>query len=125
MNETELKAYASYLAEYFGMTLGDLVTKNRSREIAYPRQQIMAFLRTKSAEYNVTHSRAAAIFNRDHATALHSVKAIENELSISKKFVQHWDKFCAFGNAYVMPEVYELVEVQEKEPYQFMDKHSL
>lgn len=125
MNEQELKAYASYLAEYFGMTLGDLVSKNRSRELAYPRQQIMAFLRTKAAQYNVTHARAAGIFNRDHATALHSVKAIENELSISKTFVEHWAKFCAFGDAYVMPEVYELVEVKELEPYQFMDKHSL
>ncbi len=72
------------VSAYFDLTEDDLVAKTRRREIVQARQVAMYFSReiTKTSLASI----GAQIGNKDHATVLHSCRAVENLMDTDKKF---------------------------------------
>mgnify|MGYP006362035319 CR=1 FL=1 len=65
-------------------TLDKMLCKTRVREIAQARQLYVYLM--KGCNPNISYESIVAIFNQDHATALHSVKVIKNLYDTNK----HW-----------------------------------
>ncbi|QQK08912.1 chromosomal replication initiator protein DnaA [Miniphocaeibacter halophilus] len=71
------------VADQYHITVSDLSSKNRSKQIAYPRQIAMYLCR------NLTDSSLIAIansFNRDHTTIMHGVDKISKDISNDENF---------------------------------------
>jgi Bacterial dnaA protein helix-turn-helix len=58
--------------------------KTRKREIVFCRQVIMYFLRQFSDKDSVSLAMIGRVFNKDHATVLHSCKTIKNLIDTDK-----------------------------------------
>jgi len=64
-------------ARYFGLTPHDLVSKNRSRPLTTARHVAMYLLREFTGQSLI---KIGEIFDRDHTTALHGIKKIEQNM---------------------------------------------
>jgi chromosomal replication initiator protein len=62
-------------AEYFGLTREDLVSKSRSRPLTQARHMAMYLMRELTG---LSLIKIGELFDRDHSTALHGIKRIEN-----------------------------------------------
>lgn len=74
------KQVVERIARYFSVSLDDILSPKRDKEIVYPRQIAMYMLRS---ELHLSFPKIAAELGRkDHTTAIHSVEKIEKELNI-------------------------------------------
>ena len=72
-----------FVADYFKISLSDMLGKSRLREFAEPRQ-IAHYLCRKFT--NKTLHIIAKKCNKDHATCLHSAKAVKNLIQTNRIF---------------------------------------
>ncbi len=71
------------VAEHFGIRMGDMKTKKRTRAITYPRQ-IAMYLSRQLTDYSLP--RLGEFFGgRDHTTVLHACDKIAKELNQDKE----------------------------------------
>lgn len=85
MNLTDLERSVINLSATLTNVKPDrLFLKTRMREIAFPRQLAIYILRKKGY---TTHA-AAKLFGKDHATAMHATKTIENLLTTKNPYQQ-------------------------------------
>lgn len=70
------------VAEYFGITTEDILSKNQKRECVLPRQIAMYFCRTK---LNIPFTKLGEAFSRDHSTVMSSIKNITKSLETNDK----------------------------------------
>ncbi len=75
------------VAAYFGLTVDEIISKTRKREIVQARQIAMYFCRnfTKASLASI----GAQIGRKDHATVLHACKTVEDLMETDKLFRQH------------------------------------
>lgn len=73
---------AEVVAEHFGITLNQIYSNNRSRNIAYPRQIVM-YLSRKLTSQSTTEI-GIQLGNRDHTTILHGIQKIEKDIEDNK-----------------------------------------
>ncbi len=70
----------SVVAEYYKISVSDLISKKRTRNYLYPRQMAMYLVKHL---YDVPFKRIGDYFNgRDHSTVMHSVEKIYNDQTI-------------------------------------------
>ena len=62
------------IAQHFGLRKEDLLSKGQSKELSFPRQIAIYFLRQKLA---LTYQKIGSIFKRDHSTIMSSFKNIQ------------------------------------------------
>ncbi len=72
------------VAEYFGITKQDILSKNQKREFVVPRQLAMYFCRNK---LKIPFTKLGDLFNRDHSTVMSSVKSVQGNLDSNDKEV--------------------------------------
>jgi chromosomal replication initiator protein len=73
----------SEVAEYFRLAPASLSKKSRSRTYVWPRQIAIYFTRKFTTFGLLDVARMYGLTN--HATALHSVKVVENDISVDKR----------------------------------------
>ncbi|MGH7419308.1 MAG: helix-turn-helix domain-containing protein, partial [Candidatus Rokuibacteriota bacterium] len=77
------------VAEFFGIKLGDMRAKNRTKAVAFPRQIAMYLAR------QLTHASLTEIGRtfggKDHTTVLHAVEKIQTLLQEDPKFKKTLD----------------------------------
>ncbi len=70
----------SVTADYFKISVSDLVSKKRTRNYLYPRQIAMYLIKHL---YDIPYKKIGEYFtNRDHSTVMHSVEKIYNDLHL-------------------------------------------
>ena len=70
------------VANYFYITVEQMISQNRSKDVAYPRQMAMYMIR-QELEYSFPD--IAKIFKRDHTTVMHACNKIEEERKNSRE----------------------------------------
>ena len=70
------------VANYFYMRIEQMISQNRSKDVAYPRQMAMYMIR-QELEYSFPD--IAKIFKRDHTTVMHACNKIEEERRSSRE----------------------------------------
>ena len=70
------------VANYFYIPVEQMISQNRSKDVAYPRQMAMYMIR-QELEYSFTD--IAKIFKRDHTTVMHACNKIEEERKNSRE----------------------------------------
>ncbi|MCC6763307.1 MAG: chromosomal replication initiator protein DnaA [Deltaproteobacteria bacterium] len=73
-----IEAIQQTVCEHYGIRLGDLLSKKRSRNIAFPRQVAMYLARKLTA--NSFPTIGARFDGRDHSTVIHAVNTIDRRL---------------------------------------------
>ncbi len=76
--KVDLNYIAEKTAEHFGITMNEMYSNNRSRNIAYPRQIVM-YLCRKLTSLSLTEI-GEKLGKRDHTTILHGVQKIEDDI---------------------------------------------
>ncbi len=82
--EISVEMISQTVCDYFGLQISDLLSKTRKREIVQARQIAMFF--SKSLTNSSLSAIGAKIGQKDHATVLHSCKAINNLIETDKEF---------------------------------------
>lgn len=75
----------------YDITLKQLISKSRKREIMLPRQILMMYWH-KVLRLNSTESGQP--FNKDHATVLHACKMVKNMVHTDKDYKIKLRQFC-------------------------------
>lgn len=70
----------SYVSDFFGITVEDLMSQKRTKEISYARQLAMYICRNL---LDLSTPKVGSSFNRDHSTVLHAVDKIEKEIKVN------------------------------------------
>ncbi|MDO4271024.1 MAG: chromosomal replication initiator protein DnaA [Eubacteriales bacterium] len=70
------------VANYFYIPVEQMISQNRSKDVAYPRQMAMYMIR-QELEYSFPD--IAKIFKRDHTTVMHACNKIEEERRSSRE----------------------------------------
>ena len=70
------------VANYFYIPVEQMISKDRSKDVAYPRQMAMYMIR-QELEYSFPD--IAKIFKRDHTTVMHACNKIEEERKNSRE----------------------------------------
>jgi len=78
------------VADYYQLRLSDLLSMNRSRSLARPRQMAMA-LSKELTEHSLPEI-GKAFGGRDHTTVLHACRTIRDLIQIDGKLRQDWEK---------------------------------
>jgi chromosomal replication initiator protein len=78
------------VADYYQLRLSDLLSMNRSRSLARPRQMAMA-LAKELTEHSLPEI-GKAFGGRDHTTVLHACRTIRDLIQIDGKLRQDWEK---------------------------------
>jgi chromosomal replication initiator protein len=78
------------VADYYQLRLSDLLSMNRSRSLARPRQMAMA-LAKELTEHSLPEI-GKAFGGRDHTTVLHACRTIRDLMQIDGKLRQDWEK---------------------------------
>src|SRR6478609_5407737 len=78
------------VADYYQLRLSDLLSMNRSRSLARPRQMAMAL--TKELTEHSLPEIGDAFGGRDHTTVLHACRVIRELKSTDGKLHEDWDK---------------------------------
>jgi chromosomal replication initiator protein len=66
------------VCDCYRVSMFELKTKSRKRDFVIPRQVIMWGLLTQVVPNQLTLGAVGSLFDRDHATALHAKKVIDN-----------------------------------------------
>lgn len=74
----EFRKISENYAFLMGFKYEDLFTKKRDRQIALPRQVLMCVFRSRHSTLNL--KTIGAFFKRDHATVLHALKSVADNL---------------------------------------------
>ena len=74
LNYAEASEVIDKIAQHFGLRKEDLLSKGQSKELSFPRQIAIYFLRQKLA---LTYQKIGSIFKRDHSTIMSSFKNIQ------------------------------------------------
>jgi len=96
MSKVQLKHLAAATAEFYSMSLSDLLGKSRTRNCAHPRH-VMSHVAVRNFGYSLT--RVAQYLDCDHTSVLHGVKAVEKRevpeehLSWIKQNAEHRDNY--------------------------------
>jgi chromosomal replication initiator protein len=78
------------VADYFNIRISDLLSKNRSRSIARPRQIAMAFAKQYT---NLSLPKIGSEFGgRDHTTVIHACKKVDELLKTDLTFEADFKK---------------------------------
>ncbi len=77
-NELNVEAIRNFIAGQFKVTINDLCSKSRKKDIAFPRQISMYLARKFTKQPLADIGRA---FNRDHSTVVHSVRVITEQIA--------------------------------------------
>ena len=86
---TSLRKIASLVAEFYNISMEDLVKQSRRKEYVHPRQ-IAMFIARKELESSFP-TIGDFFGGRDHTTVMHAVEKIENEISGKESFKQEMD----------------------------------
>ncbi len=78
------------VADYYQIRLSDLLSMNRSRSLARPRQLAMA-LAKELTEHSLPEI-GRAFGGRDHTTVLHACRTIRELCATDGKLRQDWEK---------------------------------
>jgi len=78
------------VADYYQLRLSDLLSMNRSRSLARPRQMAMAL--AKDLTEHSLPEIGKAFGGRDHTTVLHACRTIRDLIQIDGKLRQDWEK---------------------------------
>ena len=70
------------VANYFYIPVEQMISQNRSKDVAYPRQMAMYMIRQ---ELKYSFPDIAKIFKRDHTTVMHACNKIEEERKNSRE----------------------------------------
>ncbi|MEI6899427.1 MAG: helix-turn-helix domain-containing protein [Bacteroidota bacterium] len=81
VRKREISEVLEILLEELNITREEITIKTRKREIL-SKVQVMTYL---MIWYGFTQAATGAVFNRDHATALHSYRTVKNELLTNKE----------------------------------------
>ena len=73
----------SYYLEAAGINIYLLRVKTRKREITDTRQAVMAFARQ---DLKLSTIETGKLVNQDHATAIHALRLVNNEIEITRKY---------------------------------------
>ena len=85
-NTVSVEAVQEAVSQHFGLTVGDLKSHRRGRDVAFPRQVAM-YLSRVTAEASFP-SIAEKFGGRDHSTVMHAVRVIEGRRATDKKIDQ-------------------------------------
>jgi chromosomal replication initiator protein len=78
------------VADYYQLRLSDLLSMNRSRSLARPRQMAMA-LSKELTEHSLPEI-GKGFGGRDHTTVLHACRTIRDLIQVDGKLRQDWEK---------------------------------
>ncbi len=82
LNENNYDKIQSVVADYFQITLEDLIGKKRHAKYTLPRHIAMYLIKSK---YNIPYKTIGSLFNdRDHSTVLSACDKIEREIKFDK-----------------------------------------
>ena len=84
-NPLSMEDIQRVVAEYYDIRLGDMTSRKRPQNIAFPRQVAMYFCRTATDHSLPSIGNA---FARNHATVLHAVRQIEGKMKSDIHFKQ-------------------------------------
>ena len=70
----------TYVSDYFGITVDDLMSQKRSKEISYARQLAMYICRNL---LDLSFPKVGKSFDRDHSTAHHAISKIEKDIKVN------------------------------------------
>ncbi len=80
--KNKIQNVLSVVADYYNITVNDLVSKKRTRNFLFPRQVSMYLIKQT---YDLPYKKIGEYFNnRDHSTVMHSVEKISNDLQTDK-----------------------------------------
>ena len=80
--KNKIQNVMSVVADYYSVTVNDLISKKRTRNFLFPRQVAMYLIKNT---YDLPYKRIGEYFNnRDHSTVMHSVEKISNDMQIDK-----------------------------------------
>jgi len=71
------------VAEYFGITVSDITSKKKSRDVVYPRQLCMYLCRTMTDAAQTLIGKKLG--NRDHTTVIHGYERIQSDMDKYEK----------------------------------------
>lgn len=92
MTTTEKKDIAcSVIEQHFKVTMEELKTKSRERRFAFPRHIWWWMMRTGTG---ASLEQLARHFNKDHATTLHGIRNIKNQIFCSHDFCKDLESIC-------------------------------
>jgi chromosomal replication initiation ATPase DnaA len=77
------------VCDYYGVTPEEIKGRSRKKKISDSRQMVIFLL---VRDYKLTTSKAGLLVRRDHATAIHSVKVIEDRITLYKNIKEDLDK---------------------------------
>ncbi len=84
--KNDIRKIQKAVAEYFQISLEDLVSKKRNANLAFPRQVAMYLCRTLT---NESFPKIGTEFGgKDHSTVIHSCDKIEQQMKINKELVK-------------------------------------
>jgi chromosomal replication initiator protein len=78
------------VADYYQLRLSDLLSMNRSRSLARPRQMAMAL--TKELTEHSLPEIGKAFGGRDHTTVMHACRTVRDLCAVDGKLRADWDK---------------------------------
>ena len=67
------------VAEHYGITVADIISTKKSRNVAYPRQICMYLCRSLLPDMSLKDI-GNHLGNRDHTTVLHGINKIEQDI---------------------------------------------
>jgi len=74
-----VKMLFEYITDHFGVSMDDLTSKSRKRELVEPRQVFSWLIRNKIIPNRLSLREVGLLLGgKDHATTLHSVRNIDN-----------------------------------------------
>ncbi len=80
--KNKIENVLSVVADYYNITVNDLISKKRTRNFLFPRQVSMYLIKQN---YDLPYKKIGEYFNnRDHSTVMHSVEKISNDLQTDK-----------------------------------------
>lgn len=70
------------VADYYNVKYSDVFLKERTQHLVRVRQMAMYLGRVM---LRLTHQEIGKFFNKDHATSIHAIKTVSNEVKFSNK----------------------------------------
>ena len=80
----------NFAAEYFHISVKDMVSKSRKREIVQARMTVMNVLYVNKG---ISVTRIGQLFNRDHTTVVNAKKVVANLIETDPNFQAAYNHF--------------------------------